>query len=1033
MANLNQIEYIVGIDLGATTSGVSIAHVNDPFNIITVLSWDDSKEPSKTFFSSILYSMDGNSSPKCGMQHDDVDDIGVYLDNISQYLFDIDASDEKLGQLMDGLTVRKVVTDYLKYFAQLALKRLQVHDRLIKGEHFQEFANEEFFDEGIKTACYCLVCPTDRQEFMKDCFIEAGIIEESEAEHRLSFVIKAAAIAHYQLSRDRNETKIQSGQDYFVLDVSGISVGIAKIHAASTESLSTVTGISDDITLGSINVEIKFKEYLIKNMTELNLDTSLINQFVQIISEKMKYEFNMDTPTETAISQEDVDGNLIEFTYEDLNRIVLKPFIESIAEFVSKAYETHGHYKIFLFGNYGIDAYFVKNLLDRDNGKWKCYDSIVEDSLEMVSSGAVSSILNNYKSQMPFSLNGQHRSLFSDENLFLPEAVSEKFTDGNNGSDAYDFVVGIDFSTTFSGCSYVELNRKDIRTMDIKEIKTFKGIWPGGNLNEFGNAPTLLMYDKNMRLKYWGEEAKLQDKRYKDLNFLGNFKLFLYPESSKNFHGHANDPEELKEQGGINDDGTLENKFDAVRAIADYLKRFKRHIIEHIVTKEIDPYNFSNGVNYLKKYKIRYVITVPAIWNSSARDIMTQAAIEAAIIKKDEANQLLIISEPEAALMFCEKRCTEKFKKEEEEMTDTNFIVCDAGKRTVDLVTVNLQLNGQEGTKPMICQIGDGVGDTCGSSCLDLRFKEYIYSFYETFGYKVDDTVLDSVAQDFVENYKLDFMPNLQGDSFYDIKLSEKEKIIFSNTSPYRLVNGNKTLIMKNQDMKEKIFDPVVDRIISLIDYQLNQAKKVDRRIDSILMVGGFSQSTYLQQRIRNQYKGVCHVRVPFEGVTAISHRSISYASYPHIISKKLTRQSLGLEIQATFIDSSTSLEERKTEGPDRDRLFKTGRLDYFVTMGQELEYERSGLYKKDVYVLYPNAAVIVNLQIEHIGASVTIECQDQLINAEVQKITNNQRSSLKINLKCSPGVAICNDLTHLLINRHRDIVSDTLASSTLH
>lgn len=258
-----------------------------------------------------------------------------------------------------------------------------------------------------------------------------------------------------------------------------------------------------------------------------------------------------------------------------------------------------------------------------------------------------------------------------------------------------------------------------------------------------------------MRLKYWGEEAKLQDKRYKDLNLLGNFKVFLYPESSKNSHGRANDPDELKEQGGINDDGTLENKVDAVRAIADYLKRFKRHIIEHIVTKEIVPYSFSKRVNYLKKHKIRYVITVPAIWNSSARNIMTQAAIEAAIIKKDEANQLLIISEPEAALMFCEKRCTEKLKKEEEEMTDTNFIVCDAGKRTVDLVTVNLQLNGQEGTKPMISQIGDGVGDTCGSSCLDLRFKYYMYNFYEAFGYKVDDNVLDSVVQDFVKKIKV--------------------------------------------------------------------------------------------------------------------------------------------------------------------------------------------------------------------------------------------------------------------------------------
>ncbi|KAI7894666.1 uncharacterized protein EV154DRAFT_577412 [Mucor mucedo] len=1006
-------------DLGATTSGVSIAHVNDPFNIITVLSWDDSKEPSETFFSSILYSKDGNDTPKCGMQRDDANDVGVYVDNISQYLLDIDASDEKLGQLMDGLTVRKVITDYLKDFVQLALKRLQVHDKLIKNEYFQEFANEEFIEEDIKTICYCLVCPTDRQEFMKDCFIEAGIIEESEAEHRLSFVIQAVAIAHYQLSLDRNETGIENDQYYFVLDISDISIGIARIHAASTESLSTITGISDDITQGFLNLDIKFKEYLIENMTALKLDTSLIDQLIQTFSDKIKYRFNMNTPTRTAILQKNVDGNLIEFTYADLNRIVLNPFIEGIHELVAKANKTHGQHKMFLSANGSIGEYFVENLIAREKGRLKLYYHA-----KGVSSGAVSSKISTYKSQISFFFNDEHQPLFSDKKGPLRETTIEEPTDNNNENDAYDFIVGIDFGTIFSGCSYVQLKDKSGIPVDTKEIKTIKTGWPGGNLNTFGKTPTLLMYDMNMNPQYWGEVARLESKRHKDLDLLGNFKLFLCPKSLENFYDRTDNLEELKGQGGFVDDRTPKNVTDVVKIIADYLKLFKNHVIEYIVSKEMEEkFGYFTRARLLKKHKIKYVITVPAMWNSLARNTMAQAAIKATIIKKDEIDQLFIISEPEAAALFCMKRMTENFKKEDEELNDTNFIVCDAGEGTVDLVTFNLQLNNEEGgtptTKPIICQIGDGIGDICGSTSLDVRFKNYLHKFYKSFGVDIDkeNILLDGVMNDFVKNYKLKFMPNLQDGSYYDINLPGKGIRNYTSDSTYRMTNANKTLKMKNQVMKEQIFDPVVDRIFYLIDDQLSQAKKLDRRIDAILMVGGFSQSPYLKQSIKDRYKGMYRVSFPTGCVETISYGAVCYGLNPRTILRTTATQSLGLEVQAPFDKILPVSSKRIVKGPDGDWNFEKDRIEYFVKKGHILNSGQHTVYKKDVYVLYPNAAVIVGidgrlihftiiLQMTHIKVTVGIECKDQLINAEVRKITKNRRSSLEIKHICSPNVA---------------------------
>lgn len=270
------------------------------------------------------------------------------------------------------------------------------------------------------------------------------------------------------------------------------------------------------------------------------------------------------------------------------------------------------------------------------------------------------------------------------------------------------------------------------------------------------------MYDK-MKPKYWGEEARLQAKRHKDLNLLGNFKLFLCPESLEKFYGQNQDLEKIKEQGGFTENKASKNDVLAVDVIADYLKLFKNHVIEHIVSKEMnESFGFFTRAKLLKKYKIRYAITVPAMWNPSARDSMVHAAIKATLIKENEVNQLLIISEPEAAALYCEKRFTEYFSSTEGDINDTNFIVLDAGGGTVDLVTFNLEVKKkQEGEKitkeSMICQIGDGVGDTCGSTYLDVKFKEYLYEFYHNFGVNIDtDNVqLDEVMQDFIKNQKV--------------------------------------------------------------------------------------------------------------------------------------------------------------------------------------------------------------------------------------------------------------------------------------
>lgn len=55
----------------------------------------------------------------------------------------------------------------------------------------------------------------------------------------------------------------------------------------------------------------------------------------------------------------------------------------------------------------------------------------------------------------------------------------------------------------------------------------------------------------------------------------------------------------------------------------------------------------------LSSESVRWVLTVPAVWKSPAKQLMRQAAYEAGLISSNNSEQLLIALEPEAASVYC--------------------------------------------------------------------------------------------------------------------------------------------------------------------------------------------------------------------------------------------------------------------------------------------------------------------------------------------------------------------------------------------
>ncbi|KAI8095813.1 hypothetical protein BDF21DRAFT_458075 [Thamnidium elegans] len=846
----------------------------------------------------------------------------VYIKRIKEYICGTDRTLEELEQA--GLTIEKVVTDYLK----------KLHGAAIEKISEQKIINHTPFK--VEDCRYCIACPLPQRDLMTYCFIEAGIITKEEAEYRLMFVTESEAAAYNCLGWDRKLSKTEGGKHYLVCDIGHTTFGISKINVSVTESLSTVSLLSEYAGQGSMCLENNLRNYLVENAHDLKINRPTIEAAVLEFTESIKFHFvlpNEDTHKDDIESLEikyhattspfkttDVGGvNPIQISLLQLSQEVFFPFINHVINSILEVDQEECE-SVFLTGKFGSDYNLIDALTSASGGLFQKRHIVIDHmSLDAVSRGATAFALRINESQIPFS----HEDSVVTERGKKPETVKK-----------CDFIVGIDFGTTHSGCSYVGFEEK---TKSIRSLTS----WPKQDLKKYAKAPTLLVYNtKSQKVtSKWGQKAKEHQLRYSE-RLLENFKLFLSPESVKEYYGEVNE-NIIK----IRESFTTED-VEAIDLIAEYLKLFKTYIDAQIRDKEAPKWL---GI-FPERLVFSYVITVPAMWDREAKDTMVLAAIKAGLIEQGQHDKLLIITEPEAAALACE-RYYQDYRKD----GAFNFVVCDAGGGTVDLVTFCLK-NNEEGSE-VIYQIGKGEGDTCGSVYLERNFRKYMKAFYAGLGYDLGDDVDFSKTANSFMKIKHDFNPSDTTDRYYNVILPAPTYGAQPITGRTK-IQGN-VLKIHCKELEEMIFRPVVCKIEELIDRQIKAMK--GEEVHVILLVGGFSQCKYLQKTLINKYKlhGI-RVVVPKNAVTAISEGAVSYAQRPRMISNKVVGLSYALEVQAPFIKKAgQSLLQRETFIANDGREYFKSQLEYFVKKNEEADEGKTHVYEKLVFIEYPKNAVI--------------------------------------------------------------------------
>ena len=227
---------------------------------------------------------------------------------------------------------------------------------------------------------------------------------------------------------------------------------------------------------------------------------------------------------------------------------------------------------------------------------------------------------------------------------------------------------------------------------DVEIIKT----WPGGNGITSDKVPTEISYDFPPNTEDAGPNIKWGFQFRPEENRLRCIKLFL--DRSQKLPFYVSPLETAAQLKKFNK--------NVVDAVSDYLTQVYNHTMETLTRRY--------GESFMASTKVEFVLTCPAVWSDAAKNTTLQAAERAGMGAKSD---IQMISEPEAAAVY-----TLKAIQPNHLSAGDNFVVCDAGGGTVDLIAYKII-----SLKPLrVEESAVGTGGLCGSAFLNYRFEEHV-------------------------------------------------------------------------------------------------------------------------------------------------------------------------------------------------------------------------------------------------------------------------------------------------------------------
>ncbi|KAH0551471.1 hypothetical protein GP486_007314 [Trichoglossum hirsutum] len=433
---------------------------------------------------------------------------------------------------------------------------------------------------------------------------------------------------------------------------------------------------------------------------------------------------------------------------------------------------------------------------------------------------------------LPLRSNPMHNSNTSPAgNLGPPpsEAIGGGIPAMNPTPAADRLIVGVDFGTTYSGVAAVYTSTPE----DVDVIKT----WPGGNGITSDKVPTEIAYDPTppsnpamtpsssngsipstangqsagANIK-WGFQFKPEDPRLRCI------KLFLDRNQKL---PHFVSPLETAAQLRKYDRNVMD-------AVSDYLTQLYKHTMDTLTRRY--------GESFMSTTKVEFVLTVPAVWSDAAKNATLVAAERAGLGNR---HSLRLISEPEAAAVYTLKAIQPNHLK-----VGDNFIVCDAGGGTVDLISYKItQISPLRVEESAV-----GTGGLCGSAFLNYRFEDHVRS---RVGAETYDTMKAKKPKTWMMGLKY-------WDEYVKRNFNEEEhqevNVPFPGLPDDEGAGLDSGFLVMTADQIKMIFEPIIREVCELVEGQVEGIRRKGGVVSGIVLVGGFGQSNYLYNRLKAHF-----------------------------------------------------------------------------------------------------------------------------------------------------------------------------------
>ncbi|XP_053373565.1 heat shock 70 kDa protein 12A-like [Mercenaria mercenaria] len=443
----------------------------------------------------------------------------------------------------------------------------------------------------------------------------------------------------------------------------------------------------------------------------------------------------------------------------------------------------------------------------------------------------------------------------------------------------------IDLGTTLSGYAFAFRDNP---------YRVYASVWKSRTTGDFEAAktPTTLLLRPSGEFDSFGMEA---EEKYSELTeddmhhgwfFFQNFKMELYK------HKKLSRMTKLKDNEG--------KEMAAMDIFTMAIKYIKDKLTEETRLGKTD----------LEEHEILWVLTVPAIWSDAAKQFMREAAQKAGI----SGNQLKLVLEPEAASLYCQADYTRRdvqagaLVELKSFQVGLKYIVADLGGGTADIATHQVLEDGS------LREIYRSTGDALGGNRVNIAFLTFLDNLF-------GEQVMSSFHRNARGDY-LDFVREFEckkklvkAEEPTAMKLrcptslieclQETRKLTFQQCVEEerykKLIELKRDKIQISPKLVNIFFNEPVEEIIKLLK-EIIQAEKFE--IDTVLLVGGFSDSPYVRERIVREIKREApeiDVVKPLDAGLHVLKGAVLTTLRPNHISERISRYTYGFRVAVPF------------------------------------------------------------------------------------------------------------------------------------